>query len=169
MPADEPEQSVAPAERALTPEDWETIIAEAKEASPISGSLVGQNLFISDDDGLVVIGIHPDDIDTRDTLLGESFGQIINDKARERCGRNITLRIVSDSSVAAPIPVEIIAPPKFEEIAPAPVPKPAAPPNPLRRRRLRRRHPSNRRRRSSTMTRSLNWLSKRFHATLIKN
>ncbi|MDO4751998.1 MAG: DNA polymerase III subunit gamma/tau [Akkermansia sp.] len=131
MPADEPEQSVAPAERALTPEDWETIIAEAKEASPISGSLVGQNLFISDDDGLVVIGIHPDDIDTRDTLLGESFGQIITDKARERCGRNITLRIVSDSSVAAPIPVEIIAPPKFEEIAPAPAPKPAAPPKPV--------------------------------------
>ena len=116
-----------PTERALTPADWEALLAEAREESPISASMLGQTLFISDEDGVLLIGIHPDDMDTRDALLGDGIGQLIVEKARARCGRNINLRIVSDASVAAPVPVEIIAPPKFEEIAPAPAPKPAAP------------------------------------------
>ena len=105
-------------------------LAEAREESPISASMLGQTLFISDEDGLIVIGIHPDDMDTRDALLGESIGQLIIEKARARCGRNVNLRIVSDASIAAPVPVEIIAPPKFEEVAPAPAPKPAPKPAP---------------------------------------
>ena len=130
---DMPEEPVAAAvatERPLTAEDWEAVLAEAREESPISASMLGQTLFISDEDGLIVIGIHPDDMDTRDALLGESIGQLIIEKARARCGRNVNLRIVSDASIAAPVPVEIIAPPKFEEVAPAPAPKPAPKPAP---------------------------------------
>lgn len=130
---DMPEEPVAAAvatERPLTAEDWEAVLAEAREESPISASMLGQTLFISDDEGLIVIGIHPDDMDTRDALLGESIGQLIIEKARARCGRNVNLRIVSDASIAAPVPVEIIAPPKFEEVAPAPAPKPAPKPAP---------------------------------------
>lgn len=130
---DMPEEPVAAAvatERPLTAEDWEAVLAEARQESPISASMLGQTLFISDDEGLVVIGIHPDDMDTRDALLGESIGQLIIEKARARCGRNVNLRIVSDASIAAPVPVEIIAPPKFEEVAPAPAPKPAPKPAP---------------------------------------
>lgn len=130
---DMPEEPVAAAvatERPLTAEDWEAVLAEAREESPISASMLGQTLFISDDEGLIVIGIHPDDMDTRDALLGESIGQLIIEKARVRCGRNVNLRIVSDASIAAPVPVEIIAPPKFEEVAPAPAPKPAPKPAP---------------------------------------
>lgn len=131
---DMPEEPVAAAvatERPLTAEDWEAVLAEAREESPISASMLGQTLFISDDEGLIVIGIHPDDMDTRDALLGESIGQLIIEKARARCGRNVNLRIVSDASIAAPVPVEIIAPPKFEEVAPAPAPKPAPKPAPV--------------------------------------
>ena len=130
---DMPEEPVAAAvatERPLTAEDWEAVLAEAREESPISASMLGQTLFISDEDGLIVIGIHPDDMDTRDALLGESIGQLIIEKARARCGHNVNLRIVSDASIAAPVPVEIIAPPKFEEVAPAPAPKPAPKPAP---------------------------------------
>lgn len=129
VPAAASEAPVA-TERALTPADWEAVLAEAREESPISASMLGQTLFISDEDGVLLIGIHPDDMDTRDALLGESIGQLILEKARARCGRNVNLRIVSDTSVAAPVPVEIIAPPKFEEVAPAPAPKPAPKPAP---------------------------------------
>ena len=129
VPTEPVMESVA-TERPLTAEDWDAVLAEARAESPISASMLGQTLFISDEDGVVYIGIHPDDMDTRDALLGESIGQLILEKARARCGRNVNLRVVSDASVAVPVPVEIIAPPKFEEVAPAPAPKPAPKPAP---------------------------------------
>ncbi|MBR5214190.1 MAG: DNA polymerase III subunit gamma/tau [Akkermansia sp.] len=123
VPADVPQETVA-TERPVTPEDWDAMLATACEASPISGSMVGQTMFIQDDEGLLTIAIHPEDVNTRDALLSESIMSVLNEQAQQRCGRSISLRIVHDATVAAPTPVEILPPPKFEEVAPAPAPKP---------------------------------------------
>ncbi len=123
VPAGQPDDTVA-SERPVTPEDWDAMLAAACEASPISGSMVGQTMFIQDDEGLLTIAIHPEDVNTRDALLGESIMTVLNEQAQMRCGRSISLRIVNDDAVAPPTPVEILPPPKFEEIAPAPAPKP---------------------------------------------
>lgn len=132
VPADTPPEPAATA-RPITPEDWDTMLAAACEASPISGSMVGPTMFMQDDEGLLYIAIHPEDVNTRDALLSENILSALNEQAQARCGRSITLRIVTDAAVAAPTPVEILPPPKFEEIAPAPkpvqkeAPKPAEP------------------------------------------
>lgn len=132
VPADTPQEPVATA-RPITPEDWDAMLAAACEASPISGSMVGPTMFMQDDEGLLYIAIHPEDVNTRDALLSENIISALNEQAQARCGRSITLRIVTDAAVAAPTPVEILPPPKFEEIAPAPkpvqkeAPKPAEP------------------------------------------
>ncbi|MBR3695265.1 MAG: hypothetical protein IKL98_03385, partial [Akkermansia sp.] len=119
--ADTPPERAATA-RPVTPEDWDAMLAAACEASPISGSMVGPTMFMQDDEGLLYIAIHPEDVNTRDALLSENIISALNEQAQARCGRSITLRIVTDAAVAAPTPVEILSPPKFEEIAPAPKP-----------------------------------------------
>ncbi|MBR5875912.1 MAG: DNA polymerase III subunit gamma/tau, partial [Akkermansia sp.] len=106
VPADVPQDTVA-TERPVTPEDWDAMLATACEASPISGSMVGQTMFIQDDEGLLTIAIHPEDVNTRDALLSESIMSVLNEQAQQRCGRSISLRIVHDATVAAPTPVEI--------------------------------------------------------------
>ena len=121
VPADTPPEPAATA-RPITPEDWDAMLAAACEASPISGSMVGPTMFMQDDEGLLYIAIHPEDVNTRDALLSENIISALNEQAQARCGRSITLRIVTDAAVAAPTPVEILPPPKFEEIAPAPKP-----------------------------------------------
>lgn len=121
VPADTPEEPVATS-RPVTPEDWDAMLAAACEASPISGSMIGQTMFLQDDDGLLYIAVHPEDVNTRDALLSEGIITVLNEQAQTRCGRSITLRLVSDDSVVPPTPVEILPPPKFEDIAPAPKP-----------------------------------------------
>lgn len=121
VPADTPPEPAATA-RPITPEDWDAMLAAACEASPISGSMVGPTMFMQDDEGLLYIAIHPEDVNTRDALLSENIISALNEQAQARCGRSITLRIVTDAAVAAPTPVEILPPPKFEEIAPTPKP-----------------------------------------------
>lgn len=121
VPADTPEEAAAET-RPVTPEDWDAMLAAACEASPISGSMVGQTMFLQDDDGLLTIAIHPEDVNTRDALLSEGIITVLNEQAQTRCGRSISLRLVNDDSVVPPTPVEILPPPKFEDIAPAPKP-----------------------------------------------
>ena len=119
VPAGTPPEPAATA-RPVTHEDWEAMLAAACEASPISGSMVGPTMFMQDDEGLLYIAIHPEDVNTRDALLSENIISALNEQAQARCGRSITLRIVTDAAVAAPTPVEILPPPTLEEIAPAP-------------------------------------------------
>ena len=111
--------------RQVTPQDWDAILGAAIEASPITGSMVGGTMFIADDDGLLTIAIHPDDVNTRDALLGESFSALISEQAMARCGKSVNLRVVNDAAVQPPTPVEILPPPNFEEMMPAPAPKAA--------------------------------------------
>lgn len=128
--ADAPPADAVPAARPVTPEEWDTFLRNACELSPIVGSMVSNTLFIADDDGLLTIAIHPEDVNTRDALLNETILGSINEQAQATCGKNITIKIVSDAAVPPPAPVEILPPPKFEEIVPAPKPTPKEAPKP---------------------------------------
>ena len=86
----------------MTPEGWEALLAVLREASPLQAGAVGNTMFISDDDGLVTLAIHPDDTDSRDALLGETLSGLIAEHAPRICGHSITLRLVSDDSVPPP-------------------------------------------------------------------
>lgn len=124
MPAEEQADALAPTERALTPVDWDAVLADVREKSPIASADIGHTLFISDDDGLATIAIHPDDRNSHEALLSEALSELISNAAQERCGHSLRLRIVTDASVPPPAAVEILPPPNFEELAPAPKPKP---------------------------------------------
>lgn len=124
VPADE---QVVENSRPVTPEDWDAIVEFARNSSPISGSMLGATMFISDEDGLLTIAIHPEDVNTRDALLSENITESIREQALARCKREVTIKIITDVAVAPPTPVEILPPPNYEEVLPAPAPKPAAP------------------------------------------
>ncbi len=126
MPPAESADDPAPAERALTPADWDAVLADVREKSPIASADIGHTLFISDDDGLATIAIHPEDRNSHEALLSEALSELISNAAQERCGHGLRLRIVTDASVPPPTAVEILPPPNFEELAPAPKPKPKA-------------------------------------------
>lgn len=125
-PAGEPESlpteasPLPPKESCMTPGHWEAVLDSIRERSPLKAELLGNTLFIADDDGLVTIGIHPEDVMSRDTLLDEGVSGIIQETAQQLCGRRIAIRIVTDASVPARA-VEELPPP------PLPEPPPAAP------------------------------------------
>lgn len=132
--------ALPPAPRALAAEDWEAILATVKQQSPLKAELLGNTLFVADDDGLLTIGIHPDDAMSRDTLLDEGIGALVSDAALARCGHRVTLRVVTDSSVPMrpaeelppPPPLPEPTPPKPKAARPAPKPEPeekTAPPS----------------------------------------
>lgn len=123
LPEPEPQET---GEHPLSPEDWEAVLAEVREKSPIAGGDIGHTLFISDDNGLATIALHPDDTETRDALLSEGLSELISNAAQNICGHSLRLHIVKDASVAPPVAPEILPPPNFEELAPAPKPKPKA-------------------------------------------
>ena len=107
----------------MTPEGWEALLAALREASPLQAGTVGNTMFISDDDGLVTLAIHPEDTDSRDALLGETLGELIAEHAPRICGHSITLRLVTDASVPPPVVEEPLPPAPL----PIPAPRPAAP------------------------------------------
>ena len=126
---DEPEGMMAcemPASGSMTPDSWDALIAAMREASPLQTSSVGNTMFISDDDGLVTVAIHPADTDTRDALLGDQLSELLAELAPKFCGHGITLRMVMDDSVPPPVAEE---PPPPAPL-PVPAPRPAAAPKP---------------------------------------
>lgn len=125
-PADECE----PADHPLSATEWDAVLAAVREKSPIAGGDIGNTLFISDEEGLATIAIHPDDMSTRDALLSEALSELISTAAQDICGHGLRLRIVSDASVAPPQAEEILPPINYEELAPAPKPKEQAAPAP---------------------------------------
>ena len=120
MPADD-----MPVLRALTPALWDHLMERLHEQSPVKAAMLGNTLFIGDDDGLVTVGIHPADTETRDLLLGDSLGELIQELAAELCGRRITLRLVADETVPPPVAEEPPPPLPLPVAAPKPAPKPA--------------------------------------------
>ncbi len=116
----------APAGSPVTPERWDALLAAMREASPLQAGSVGNTLFISEDDGLATIAIHPEDTDTRDALLGDALSELIAELAPRICGRNLTLRLVTDATVPPPVAEE---PPPLAPL-PEPAPRPEKKPQP---------------------------------------
>lgn len=114
-------QDDIPVLRDMTPALWDELIALLHEKSPVKADMLGSTLFISDDSATVTVAIHPADTDTRDLLIGDSLGELIQECAQQLCGRRIVLRLVTDESVPAPVAEERPAP------LPLPVPAPKAP------------------------------------------
>ena len=122
MPApDMPPESAEPVARNLTPEDWDSILETVRTKAPLKAAMIGNTLFVSDEDGLVFIGINPEDIHTRDALLSEAITDLVRDAAQALCGRRITLRVVADAGVPPTVVEEMPPPPPM----PIPAPKPA--------------------------------------------
>ncbi|MBQ2379918.1 MAG: DNA polymerase III subunit gamma/tau [Akkermansia sp.] len=119
-----------PTDHPLTAAEWDAVLAAVREKSPIASGDIGNTLFISDEDGLATIAIHPDDMNTRDALLSEALGELISAAAQDICGHGLRIRFVTDATVPAPQAEEILPPINYEELAPAPKPRPKEQPAP---------------------------------------
>ncbi|MBR5521898.1 MAG: DNA polymerase III subunit gamma/tau [Akkermansia sp.] len=125
MPA--PDMPAEPTERNLTPEDWDSILESVRSKAPLKAAMIGNTLFVSDDDGMVIIAHHPEDINTRDALLSEAIMDLVREAAQALCARRINLRLVTDGSVPPPVVEEMPPPPPMPVPAPKPVKKAPAP------------------------------------------
>ncbi len=131
VPAPAAEEPAPMEDRPLTPELWEQLLEQVREQAPIQGNLIGNTMFISDDDGRVSVAIHPQDIDTRDALFSEDISALIRKLSPALCGHAVKVNVVSDDSLPAPLPPD--APPPAEPVVetakkpapPAPAPEPA--------------------------------------------
>ena len=102
----------------MTPELWEECLTLARSKSPLKAGLIGNTVFISEEDGRLIIAVNPVDTDTRDTLLNEDVQAILNEVAEPLCGHCFSITISTDDTVPLPEPEP--------EPAPAPAPKPSA-------------------------------------------
>ncbi len=114
----------------MTPEMWNSLVAELQNRAPLKAGMIGNTLFVGDEDGLVTIGIHPEDTDTRDALLEDDLRELVDELAPGICGHSITLRLVADGSVPPPVVEAPPPPPPLPEPAPRPKPQPQAQPKP---------------------------------------
>ena len=122
--SDEPAAEALPVvERDLLPEEWDTLLEQLRRKAPLKTGLIGHTLFVSDEAGVVTIAIHPDDTDSRDSLLSPDVMGMLRELAQEICGRRISLRVVTDAGVPEPPPEEPLPPLPPEEEEPLP-PKP---------------------------------------------
>ena len=130
MPLPEEISAPAPSSGPMTPEMWNALVAELQNRAPLKAGMIGHTLFAGDEDGLVTIGLHPEDTDTRDALLEEDLRQLINELAPGICGHGITLRLVMDDSVPPPVVEAPPPPPPLPEPTPRTKPQPQAAPKP---------------------------------------
>ncbi len=115
-----------PANRPITPELWDAALAAAREQSPLGAGLIGNTLFIGEEEGVATIAIHPSDTDSRDALLSEDVQELINNALEASCGHGLrVLRVVTDATVPPPAVEE---PPPPLPPPPAPAPRKAAAP-----------------------------------------
>lgn len=118
-PASVPDDAFAATpSRPMTPELWEECLTLARSKSPLKAGLIGNTVFISEEDGRLIIAVNPVDTDTRDTLLNEDVQAILNEVAEPLCGHCFSITISTDDTVPLPEPEP--------EPSPAPAPKPSA-------------------------------------------
>ncbi len=113
-----PSEGDAPQRVSMTAEGWGRVIATVRKREPLNSAMIGNTLFIAEEDGVATVAVRPEDTDSRDALLGEEMGEMIASVAQELLGRSVSLRVVADETVPPPAP-----PP---EPSPAPEPKPKA-------------------------------------------
>ncbi len=120
-----------PEERPLTPELWDSVLASVRERAPLSAGLIGNTLFISEEEGMATIAIHPTDTESRDALLSEDVSELISQAVENVCGHRLrNIKVVTDDTVPPPVeeepPPPLPPPPAPAPRKPAPAPQPAA-------------------------------------------
>ncbi len=107
---------------------WDDCMAQIARELPLKSMAIQHCLFISDDEGLVTIAIHPKDSFAMETLMEEDIADFIKNFGEQRCGKELRLRLITDDSLPAPAEDEkIIAPEPTPRPAPAAAPKKANP------------------------------------------
>ena len=136
LPEEAPEEGPQP--HALQPGEWDAVLESVRTQAPLKACLIGNTVFVSDEEGLVTIAIHPEDVDSRDSLLGGDVADLVREVASRFAGRPVQLRVVMDESVPPPveeeplpaIPLPVPTPPKPKKQEPVkkeePAPSPAA-------------------------------------------
>ena len=103
-PAEEPPMEAKPSATCLTAEVWEQAVQKARAKAPLKAGLIGNTLFVSEEEGLVTIAIHPADTISRDGLLSDEVGSLLRETLCESCGKEVErFRVVTDESVPAPV------------------------------------------------------------------
>ncbi|MGN0836298.1 MAG: DNA polymerase III subunit gamma/tau [Akkermansia sp.] len=136
--AEAPTEAPAPAEtpapvgaQPFTPALWERLLERLHELAPLKADMLGHTLFVEENEGRLVIAVHPQDTDTRDALLGEGLRELLPSLAQELCGHPVSLHVVTEDTLPPPEAMEPPPPlplPQAAPKAPAPktAPKPAA-------------------------------------------
>ena len=114
-----PEFGQSTGQVAMTAQDWDELLEEARRVAPLQMGMVGNTIFVAEEGGLVTIGIHSEDTDTRDGLLSDSVREALKDVAGKRGYEISQFRIVTDDSVPPPVEEEeepqSIAPESFKK------------------------------------------------------
>lgn len=134
--AQAPTEAPAPAEtpgpvgpQPFTPALWERLLERLHELAPLKADMLGHTLFVEENEGRLVIAVHPQDTDTRDALLGEGLRELLPRLTQELCGRPVSLHVVMEDTLPPPVAEEPPPPLPLPQTAPkAPAPKPAPKP-----------------------------------------
>lgn len=123
-----PESTVV-APQSVTADMWENVMRQFERTMPLKAEMMGNTMFVSEDDSLVYVAVHPEDLETRDVLLLEEVRDFVRESLCRLCGHEVNLRLVTDVSV--PLKAEELPPPPIEYNIPVPTsPKPQPKPQP---------------------------------------
>lgn len=103
-----PAQSI---DRAL----WDECLAELQKRSPIKSQMIGEHIFISDDETILTLAIHPNDMFTRDALLNTEMQALLTEITQEKWNRPARFSVIIDNSVQEP-EIEDLTPPALPAI-----------------------------------------------------
>ncbi|WP_246789258.1 DNA polymerase III subunit gamma/tau [Akkermansia glycaniphila] len=103
----------------LTIDIWKKIFLDLHQAKPLQAGFISHAEFISEEENFFIVAVHPEDIEGRDTLLSEEVKTFIETRVQRFTGRNLNLRVETDSTLPAPM-----------EEALEPLPPPPPPPAP---------------------------------------
>ena len=111
---------------ALSAELWEQAVQSVRSKAPLKAGLIGNTLFVGEENGLLTVAIHPTDTSSRDALLCGDVGALLRETLRERLGREIErIQVVTDESVPEPVveePEPVSPPSKTDKTTQAPSP-----------------------------------------------
>ena len=111
---------------ALSAELWEQAVQSVRSKAPLKAGLIGNTLFVGEENGLLTVAIHPTDTSSRDALLCGDVGALLRETLREKLGREIErIQVVTDESVPEPVveePEPVSPPSKTDKTTQAPSP-----------------------------------------------
>lgn len=94
---------------------WDECLAELQKKSPIKSQMIGEHIFIGDDENILTIAIHPDDMFTRDALLNIEMQTLLSEITQEKWNRPARFSVIIDNSVQEP-EIEDLTPPSLPAI-----------------------------------------------------